>query len=462
MFGFGLGRLRAMGAAWMLGLLVACGGGGGGSAGDDGGGATAPTIQTQPQAVAVTAGQPATFTVAAGGDAPLSYQWQRDGVAIAGATAASYTLPAAAAADTGANFRVVVSNAAGSATSDAATLTVTAVGAGVRGARISAGFYHTLAVRADGRVLAWGHPFYIAAPGTALAGTAAVQLDGLNGVAAVEAAQSSTPSSVALRTDGSVWQWSYDATTPAAVPALGSAAAVAHLDSVPGNTFALTATGQLRVRNGGMLSGLDSVAAIREDSFIPAQAELVAIKADGTLWRASVLSSGGAVLSQSVVQVTGVPAVKDASCSSGGNNGTLCLAVTTGGEVYAWGSSNAWGQFGNGVRDNAGSTLPAAVPGLAGIAHVLAGDGLALALAADGTLYRWGFQPYEQPLTTPTAVTGLPAKVVEVSASFNHVIVLLDDGTVWGWGDNNQGQLGDGTTGNFRTSPVRALGIDLD
>ncbi len=53
---------------------------------------TPPTITQQPANVSVTAGQAASFTVAATGTAPLAYQWQRDGVAIAGATAANYAL----------------------------------------------------------------------------------------------------------------------------------------------------------------------------------------------------------------------------------------------------------------------------------------------------------------------------------------------------------------------------------
>src|SRR5439155_170670 len=87
----------------------------------------APTITTQPASQMVTAGQTATFTVTAAGTAPLSYQWQMNGTAIGGATAASYTTPATTAADNGDQFTVVVSNAVGSVTSNAATLTVTTV-----------------------------------------------------------------------------------------------------------------------------------------------------------------------------------------------------------------------------------------------------------------------------------------------------------------------------------------------
>jgi Abnormal spindle-like microcephaly-assoc'd, ASPM-SPD-2-Hydin len=86
--------------------------------------AVAPTITTQPASQTVTAGQTATFTVVAGGTAPLSYQWQKNGANIAGATAANYTTPATATSDSGSTFRVVVNNTAGTVTSAAASLTV--------------------------------------------------------------------------------------------------------------------------------------------------------------------------------------------------------------------------------------------------------------------------------------------------------------------------------------------------
>ena len=106
-------------------LLSGCGGGG---EGDGGGGGSAgsvpPTFTLQPVNVSVTAGQPASFTVTATGDAPLIVQWQRGGTDIAGATTTTYALAATTLADNAASFRAVVSNAAGSATSTAAILTV--------------------------------------------------------------------------------------------------------------------------------------------------------------------------------------------------------------------------------------------------------------------------------------------------------------------------------------------------
>lgn len=84
----------------------------------------APTINTHPASQTIAAGQPVTFSVNASGDAPLSYRWQRNNQDIGGATASSYMISAVSAQDNGAQFRVIVTNSAGSATSNNATLTV--------------------------------------------------------------------------------------------------------------------------------------------------------------------------------------------------------------------------------------------------------------------------------------------------------------------------------------------------
>src|SRR5467141_1742048 len=86
---------------------------------------SAITITTQPVSQSVTIGQTATFSVTAtSGTLPLSYQWQKNGANIAGATLSTYMTPATVALDNGAKFDVMVTNSAGSATSASATLTV--------------------------------------------------------------------------------------------------------------------------------------------------------------------------------------------------------------------------------------------------------------------------------------------------------------------------------------------------
>lgn len=84
-----------------------------------------PTITDQPADQSVIAGRPVSFTVAATGTLPLSYQWKKNGVNIVGATAASFAMPSAISADSGASFTVVVTSDAGSVMSTRATLTVT-------------------------------------------------------------------------------------------------------------------------------------------------------------------------------------------------------------------------------------------------------------------------------------------------------------------------------------------------
>ncbi|MBI2838251.1 MAG: metallophosphoesterase [Acidobacteria bacterium] len=85
-----------------------------------------PSITTQPSNQTVTPGAAATFNVVASGTPPLSYQWYRGGASISGANAATYTIAATTTADNGANFTATISNTTGTATSNAAVLTVAA------------------------------------------------------------------------------------------------------------------------------------------------------------------------------------------------------------------------------------------------------------------------------------------------------------------------------------------------
>ena len=123
--------MRRIPFTWLITVMLVvfsfagCGGYSG-TATVNGNGPVAPYITTPPANQTVTAGQTATFSVAATGTPPLTYRWQKNGADITGATSSSYSTPVTTAADDGEMFRVMVSNAAGNVTSNSAMLTVNA------------------------------------------------------------------------------------------------------------------------------------------------------------------------------------------------------------------------------------------------------------------------------------------------------------------------------------------------
>ena len=108
--------------ASVLSLVAACGGDGDGGNGEP---TAKPRITLQPRSLSVVAGQPAQFSVEATGAPPLSYRWMRNGTAVEGATSQTLTTLPALEEDSGLRFSAVVTNPAGSVTSEEAVLTVT-------------------------------------------------------------------------------------------------------------------------------------------------------------------------------------------------------------------------------------------------------------------------------------------------------------------------------------------------
>ncbi|REE96952.1 alpha-tubulin suppressor-like RCC1 family protein [Thermomonospora umbrina] len=148
--------------------------------------------------------------------------------------------------------------------------------------------------------------------------------------------------------------------------------------------------------------------------------------------------------------------------AAGANHG---LAVRLDGTIRAWGAGSE-GQLGNG--GTAGSTTPVTVSGLTGVVRapgaVAGGDGHSLAVKGDGTVWAWGDNDHGQlgdgttvDRTTPVQVNGLTG-VVAVSAGIDFSVAVRSDGTVWTWGYNANGRLGDGTTTD-RTAPVQVSGL---
>ncbi|MDB5948143.1 MAG: hypothetical protein JWQ33_3169 [Ramlibacter sp.] len=115
---------RCLLLSFVLSLVTACGGGGGGSDNSLPAVVSAPVITSQPASQTAASGQAVTFSVSVQDASGVSYQWLRNGAAIAGEVRASYTLPLAQTGDSGSTWSVVVANAGGTVTSNVATLTV--------------------------------------------------------------------------------------------------------------------------------------------------------------------------------------------------------------------------------------------------------------------------------------------------------------------------------------------------
>lgn len=143
------------------------------------------------------------------------------------------------------------------------------------------------------------------------------------------------------------------------------------------------------------------------------------------------------------------------------------LALLSDGTVRAWGG-NFFGQLGNGTDTT--SNVPVTVIGLSNIIAIAAGGGHSLALLADGTVQAWGQNSNGElgdgtniDRSTPVQVKGTGGvgflnNVNAIAAGEFHSLALLNDGTVLAWGNNEYGQLGDGTNIDSNV-PVQVKGI---
>jgi len=168
------------------------------------------------------------------------------------------------------------------------------------------------------------------------------------------------------------------------------------------------------------------------------------------------LGNGNYIDSNVPVQVFGLTNV--ISVAGGGLHS---LALKSDGTVWAWGM-NTNGQLGNG--NNTTSNFPVQVNGLTGVIAISAGGVHSLALKSDGTVWAWGSNIYGRLGNGTNTDSNLPVQtssltgVIAIAGAGYHSLALKNDSTVWAWGYNNNGQLGNGNYSNSNV-PVQTIGI---
>jgi hypothetical protein len=203
------------------------------------------------------------------------------------------------------------------------------------------------------------------------------------------------------------------------------------------------------------MTGVTAIAAGPSQSFV--------VRSDGTVlsWGYNPNGQLGDTVAERVTPtpINGLTGVR--SIVTGTNH---ILAIKTDGTVWGWGQ-NAFGQTGSSNFSNINPT-PTPVSNLSGVVAAASAWGFSVALKADGTVWGWGLNsegifgngpPSSDPRPVPAQIS-LLANVKAISSGDFHALALLNDGTLRSWGDNQYGQLGDGTLFR-RFAPVQVSGV---
>ena len=300
-------------------------------------------------------------------------------------------------------------------------------------AQVAVGESHSAAVLGDGTLWTWGSN----ASGQLGDGTLTsrsipgrVLTSGGGEIDGVKAVALGSSHSVLLKTEGTVWTWGTNS--------YGQL----------GNGTSVSSNRPLQVSG---LSGITAVAA--------GAMSTMALKWDGTVWSwgnnaSGQLGDGTTTARSRPVAVSGLSTV--AAISAGTYH---AVALKSDGTVWAWGN-NGMLQLGDGTQVNRSS--PVQVLNLDQIVAVGAAGSSAIALHADQTIWEWGKICGSGTIrSSPLQVSGFTAGAAVVTGGGLslglrcHAMALKADGTLWGWGANDYGQLGVGAVGGGYYTPTR-------
>ena len=242
---------------------------------------------------------------------------------------------------------------------------------------------------------------------------------------------------VAIKTDGTLWAWGY-------------------------NAYGQLGDGTTTNRHSPVQIGTGTDWAKVEAG----KEYTVAIKTDGTLWAWGANYSGQLGDGTTTWRYSPVQIGSDTNWAKVAAGDRYTVAIKTDGTLWAWGD-NYYGQLGDGTRTTRYS--PVQIGTGTNWAKVAAGGAHTIAIKTDGTLWAWGYNYYGQlgDGTTTNRTSG-PVQIgtgtnwAKVAAGWYHTVAIKTDGTLWAWGSNGDGQLGDGSTATNRTSPVQIMIIDGD
>ena len=400
-----------------------------------------PVIVFQPQSQTVAVGlSGALFGVQAQSVASLYYQWRKNGVPILGETSSSYSIGNVVEGDSG-RYEVVVRDFTGE---DFVSAT----------AQLTAAIPPVIVNQPVSREL----------------------LIGQSGLFVVNAAGTAPLS----------YQW-----YRAGIPLLGNTSSILQVNSMQASDASIFAVGVVNGANmvkqasagyahsaflrGGVLLVMGSngseqlgyvfaASGLASSSSTPVTlgnygvmavsagaSHTMVLKADGTLWGVGSESGWG------YEGTTGAVRIKASGVSSVAAGSGYTMFIKTDETLWAMGSSNGYGQFGDGTTT--GRSTPVQVAsGVASVSASVWGYGTTTFIKTDGTLWAMGNNDFGQLGDGTTTSRSTPVQVASgvasVSAGAGHTMFIKTDGTLWAMGENGDGQLGDGTT-TRRSTPVQ-------
>jgi len=335
--------------------------------------------------------------------------------------------------------------------------------------QISAGSNHSLALKKNGSVWAWGWNQYGQLGDNSTTNkNVPVRVFGLSHVMMLAAGHLH---SLALKNDGTVWAWgknssgqigdgtTTDYNSPVQVSLLNNtiliAAGYAH-------NLALKNDGTVWTWGNNLIKPVQVSELEQITSVSAGQSHNLALKVDGTVWawgnnNSGQLGDGTITSKNSPVHVIGLNNI--VLIASGFNHS---MALRNDGTIWAWGN-NRYGQLGDGTSRN--KFIPVQVYGFDHAKYIAAGHSHSLAMKEDCTVLAWGNNNNGQlgcgirTNTNKPIQIYRPSNVKMISAGYYHSIILKNDGSVWTFGDNRTGKLGDGKN-TYKKIPIQVSGLN--